>query len=140
MTITIYHNPDCGTSRNALAMIRQSGEEPEIVEYLKTPPARDTLIALIKAMGMTPRALFREKGTPYAALDLANPKWSDDELIDFMIAHPILINRPIVVSPNGVKLCRPSEAVLELLATDIGQFVKEDGEVVPPRTPGARAG
>ncbi|MCA1398931.1 arsenate reductase (glutaredoxin) [Bradyrhizobium brasilense] len=140
MTITIYHNPDCGTSRNALAMIRQSGEEPEIVEYLKTPPARDTLISLIKAMGMTPRALLREKGTPYAALDLANPKWSDDELIDFMIAHPILINRPIVVSPNGVKLCRPSEAVLELLATDIGQFVKEDGEVVPPRTPGARAG
>ncbi|MCA6102059.1 MULTISPECIES: arsenate reductase (glutaredoxin) [Bradyrhizobium] len=140
MTITIYHNPDCGTSRNALAMIRQSGEEPEIVEYLKTPPARDTLIALIRAMGMTPRALLREKGTPYAALDLANPKWSDDELIDFMIAHPILINRPIVVSPNGVKLCRPSEAVLELLATDIGQFVKEDGEVVPPRTPGARAG
>ncbi|MCP3414763.1 arsenate reductase (glutaredoxin) [Bradyrhizobium brasilense] len=140
MTITIYHNPDCGTSRNALAMIRQSGEEPEIVEYLKRPPARDTLIALIKAMGMTPRALLREKGTPYAALDLANPKWSDDELIDFMIAHPILINRPIVVSPNGVKLCRPSEAVLELLATDIGQFVKEDGEVVPPRTPGARAG
>ncbi|MGY4570985.1 arsenate reductase (glutaredoxin) [Bradyrhizobium pachyrhizi] len=140
MTITIYHNPDCGTSRNALAMIRQSGEEPEIVEYLKTPPARDTLISLIAAMGMTPRALLREKGTPYAALDLANPKWSDDELIDFMIAHPILINRPIVVSPNGVKLCRPSEAVLELLATDIGQFVKEDGEVVPPRTPGARAG
>ncbi|WOH78790.1 arsenate reductase (glutaredoxin) [Bradyrhizobium sp. BEA-2-5] len=140
MTITIYHNPACGTSRNALAMIRQSGEEPEIVEYLKTPPARDMLISLIKAMGMTPRALLREKGTPYAALDLANPKWSDDELIDFMIAHPILINRPIVVSPNGVKLCRPSEAVLELLATDIGQFVKEDGEVVPPRTPGARAG
>ncbi|MGY3137108.1 arsenate reductase [Bradyrhizobium sp. USDA 4501] len=140
MTITIYHNPACGTSRNALAMIRQSGEEPEIVEYLKTPPARDTLVSLIKAMGMTPRALLREKGTPYAALDLANPKWSDDELIDFMIAHPILINRPIVVSPNGVKLCRPSEALLELLATDIGQFVKEDGEVVPPRTPGARAG
>ncbi|MCP1851468.1 MULTISPECIES: arsenate reductase (glutaredoxin) [unclassified Bradyrhizobium] len=140
MTITIYHNPACGTSRNALAMIRQSGEEPEIVEYLKTPPARDTLISLIKAMGMTPRALLREKGTPYAALDLDNPKWSDDELIDFMIAHPILINRPIVVSPNGVKLCRPSEVVLDLLATDIGQFVKEDGEVVPSRTPGARAG
>ncbi|WLA78424.1 MULTISPECIES: arsenate reductase (glutaredoxin) [Bradyrhizobium] len=141
MTITIYHNPDCGTSRNTLAMIRQSGEEPEIVEYLKTPPARDTLIALIKAMGMTPRALLREKGTPYATLDLANPKWSDDELIDFMIAHPILINRPIVVSPKGVKLCRPSEAVLDLLAVaDIGQFVKEDGEAVPPRTPGVRAG
>ncbi|MHC2461894.1 arsenate reductase (glutaredoxin) [Bradyrhizobium embrapense] len=141
MTITIYHNPDCGTSRNTLAMIRQSGEEPEIVEYLKTPPSRDKLIALIAAMGMTPRALLREKGTPYAALDLANPKWSDDELIDFMMAHPILINRPIVVSPKGVKLCRPSEAVLDLLAVaDIGQFVKEDGEVVSPRTPGAHAG
>ena len=148
MTITIYHNPDCGTSRNTLAMIRQSGEEPEIVEYLKTPPSRDKLIALIAAMGMTPRALLREKGTPYAALDLANPKWSDDELIDFMMAHPILINRPIVVSPKGVKLCRPSEAVLDLLAVaDIGRFVKEDGEVVSPKisskispkTPGARA-
>lgn len=140
MTITIYHNPDCGTSRNTLAMIRQSGEEPEIVEYLKTPPSRDKLMALIAAMGMTPRALLREKGTPYAALDLANPKWSDDELIDFMMAHPILINRPIVVSPKGVKLCRPSEAVLDLLAVaDIGRFVKEDGEVVSPRTPGARA-
>ena len=141
MTVTIYHNPDCGTSRNTLAMIRQSGEEPEIVEYLKTPPSRDKLIALIAAMGITPRALLREKGTPYAALDLANPKWSDDELIDFMMAHPILINRPIVVSPKGVKLCRPSEAVLDLLAVaDIGRFVKEDGEVVLPRKPGAPAG
>ncbi|MGY3690464.1 arsenate reductase [Bradyrhizobium sp. USDA 3240] len=141
MTITIYHNPACGTSRNTLAMIRQSGEEPEVVEYLKTPPSRDALIALIAAMGMTPRALLREKGTPYAALDLANPKWSDDELIDFMMAHPILINRPIVVSPKGVKLCRPSEAVLDLLAVaDIGRFVKEDGEVVLPRKPGAHAG
>ncbi|WP_050424128.1 arsenate reductase (glutaredoxin) [Bradyrhizobium tropiciagri] len=141
MTITIYHNPDCGTSRNTLAMIRQGGEEPEIVEYLKTPPSRDALVSLIAAMGMTPRALLREKGTPYAALDLANPKWSDDELIDFMIAHPILINRPIVVSPKGVKLCRPSEAVLDLLAVaGIGQFVKEDGEVVSLKTPGARAG
>ncbi|HEX7921058.1 MAG TPA: arsenate reductase (glutaredoxin) [Bradyrhizobium sp.] len=141
MTITIYHNPACGTSRNTLAMIRQSGEEPEIVEYLKTPPSRDKLIGLIAAMGMTPRALLREKGTPYAALDLANPKWSDDELIDFMMAHPILINRPIVVSPKGVKLCRPSEAVLDLLAVaDIGRFVKEDGEVVLSRTQGARAG
>ncbi|UFX42389.1 arsenate reductase (glutaredoxin) [Bradyrhizobium sp. 41S5] len=140
MTITIYHNPDCGTSRNTLAMIRQSGEEPEIVEYLKTPPSRDTLIALIAAMGIAPRALLREKGTPYAELDLANPKWGDDELIDFMMAHPILINRPIVVSPKGVKLCRPSEAVLDLLAVaDIGRFVKEDGEVIPPRTPGAHA-
>ncbi|MGY3489810.1 arsenate reductase [Bradyrhizobium sp. USDA 4011] len=141
MTITIYHNPDCGTSRNTLAMIRQSGEEPEIVEYLKTPPSRDKLIALIAAMGMAPRALLREIGTPHAELDLANPKWSDDELIDFMMAHPILINRPIVVSPKGVKLCRPSEAVLDLLAVaDIGRFVKEDGEVIPPRTPGAHAG
>ena len=139
MTIKIYHNPDCGTSRNTLAMIRQSGEEPEIVEYLKNPPSRDALVALIAAMGMTPRALLREKGTPYAALDLANPKWSDDELIDFMLAHPILINRPIVVSPKGVKLCRPSEAVLDLLAVaDIGPFVKEDGEVVLPKPPGPR--
>ncbi|MCK1382994.1 arsenate reductase (glutaredoxin) [Bradyrhizobium sp. 21] len=140
MTITIYHNPDCGTSRNTLAMIRQSGEEPEIVEYLENPPARDKLISLIAAMGMTPRALLREKGTPYAALDLANEKWSDDELIDFMMAHPILINRPIVVSPKGVKLCRPSEVVLDLLAAPIiGQFVKEDGEVVSPKAPAARA-
>ncbi len=140
MTITIYHNPDCGTSRNTLAMIRQSGEEPEIVEYLNDPPSRDELIALIAAMGMTPRALLREKGTPYAALDLANPKWSDGELIDFMMAHPILINRPIVVSPKGVRLCRPSEAVLDLLAVDIGQFVKEDGDVISSKTPGASAG
>jgi arsenate reductase len=141
MTITIYHNPDCGTSRNTLAMIRQSGEEPEIIEYLKTPPAREKLVGLIAAMGITPRALLREKGTPYAALDLADPKWSDDELIDFMIEHPILINRPIVVSPKGVKLCRPSEAVLDLLPNpDIGQFVKEDGEVVPAKPPDPRAG
>ncbi|MET4797505.1 arsenate reductase (glutaredoxin) [Bradyrhizobium sp. LB11.1] len=141
MTVTIYHNPDCGTSRNALAMIRQSGEEPEIVEYLENPPSRDTLMSLISAMGTTPRALLREKGTPYAALDLANPKWSDDELIDFMMAHPILINRPIVVSPKGVRLCRPSEAVLDLLAVaDIGQFIKEDGEVISRKTPGAGAG
>ncbi|MHC2334053.1 arsenate reductase (glutaredoxin) [Bradyrhizobium sp. USDA 4454] len=140
MTITIYHNPDCGTSRNTLAMIRQSGEEPEIVEYLKTPPSRDTLVSLIVAMGITPRALLREKGTPYAALDLGNPKWSDDELIDFMMAHPILINRPIVVSPKGVRLCRPSEAVLDLLAVaEIGRFVKEDGEVVSPKPQGPRA-
>ncbi|MBR0894614.1 arsenate reductase (glutaredoxin) [Bradyrhizobium tropiciagri] len=141
MTITIYHNPDCGTSRNTLAMIRQSGEEPEIVEYLKNPPSRDRLIALIAAMGIAPRALLREKGTPYAALDLANPKWSDDELIDFMMAHPILINRPIVVSPKGVRLCRPSEAVLDLLlVADVGQFVKEDGEVVSLRTQGTHTG
>jgi arsenate reductase (glutaredoxin) len=139
MTVTIYHNPDCGTSRNTLAMIRQGGEEPQIIEYLKNPPSRETLIALITAMGITPRALLREKGTPYGELDLANPKWSDDELIDFMLAHPILINRPIVVTSKGVKLCRPSEAVLDLLPNaEIGRFVKEDGEVVPARTPAHR--
>jgi arsenate reductase len=139
MKITIYHNPNCGTSRNTLAMIRQSGEEPEIIEYLKNPPSRETLIALITALGITPRALLREKGTPYGELDLANPKWSDDELIDFMLAHPILINRPIVTS-KGVRLCRPSEAVLDLLPAGIGRFVKEDGEVVTAKAPGARAG
>ena len=115
MTITIYHNPACGTSRNALAMIRQSGEEPEVIEYLINPPSRERLIELIDAMGIPVRALLREKGTPYAELGLADPKWSDDQLIDFMLAHPILINRPIVVTPKGVRLCRPSEAVLELL-------------------------
>jgi arsenate reductase len=131
MSITIYHNPDCGTSRNTLAMIRQSGEEPEIIEYLKTPPTRDRLVALIAAMGLAPRALVREKGTPYEALGLADPKWTDDELIDIMLAHPILINRPIVVTPKGVRLCRPSEAVLEILPNPrIGRFVKEDGDVI----------
>lgn len=134
MTITIYHNPACGTSRNTLAMIRQSGEEPKIIEYLKTPPTRDELIWLIAAMGITPRALLREKGTPYDELGLADQKWTDDELIDVMLAHPILINRPIVVTPKGVRLCRPSEAVLTILPNPaIGEFVKEDGEVVPPR-------
>ena len=108
MTVTIYHNPNCGTSRNVLAMIRQSGEEPVIIEYLKTPPDRARLVALIQAMGISVRALLREKGAPYAELGLADPKWSDDELIDFMLAHPILINRPIVVTPKGTKLCRPS--------------------------------
>ena len=130
MSVTIYHNPDCGTSRNALAMIRQSGEEPEIIEYLKTPPSRARLVELIKAMGIPVRALLREKGTPYAELGLADPKWSDDQLLDFMLAHPILINRPIVVTPKGTKLCRPSEAVLDLLERPAGSFVKEDGEVV----------
>ncbi|SMH35782.1 arsenate reductase (glutaredoxin) [Mesorhizobium australicum] len=131
MTITIYHNPDCGTSRNTLAMIRQSGDEPVVVEYLKTPPSRERLVDLIGAMGITPRALLREKGTPYADLGLADPKWSDAELIDLMLAHPILINRPIVETPLGTKLCRPSEAVLDILPNpDIGPFVKEDGEVV----------
>jgi arsenate reductase len=120
MTITIYHNPACGTSRNTLAMIRQSGEEPEVIEYLNNPPSRERLIELIDAMGIPVRALLREKGTPYAQLGLADPKWSDDQLIDFMLAHPILINRPIVVTPKGVRLCRPSEAVLELLDRPVG--------------------
>ncbi|RVC64451.1 arsenate reductase (glutaredoxin) [Mesorhizobium sp.] len=131
MTITIYHNPQCGTSRNTLAMIRQSGEEPEIVEYLKTPPSRAKLVELIAAMGITPRALLREKGTPFEELGLADPKWSDDDLIDAMLKHPILINRPIVVTPLGAVLARPSEAVLPILPNpDIGPFTKEDGEVV----------
>ena len=131
MTITIYHNPDCGTSRNTLAMIRQSGEDPIVVEYLKTPPSRERLVELIKAMEISVRALLREKGTPYGELGLAIPKWSDDELIDFMLAYPILINRPIVETPLGVRLCRPSERVLDILPNPrIGGFVKEDGEVV----------
>jgi arsenate reductase (glutaredoxin) len=110
VSVTIYHNPACGTSRNTLAMIRQSGDEPEVIEYLKNPPDRARLIELIGAMGISVRALLREKGTPYAELGLADPKWSDDQLLDFMLAHPILINRPIVVTPKGVRLCRPSEA------------------------------
>ena len=115
MSVTIYHNPACGTSRNTLAIIRQSGEEPEVIEYLKTPPSRARLVELIKAMGISARALLREKGTPYAELGLADPKWSDDQLINQMLAHPILINRPIVVTPLGVKLCRPSETVRDIL-------------------------
>lgn len=131
MTITIYHNPACGTSRNTLAMIRQSGEEPEVIEYLKTPPSRERLADLIAAMGISPRELLRQKGTPYAELKLDAPRWSDGELIDFMMAHPILINRPIVETPLGTKLCRPSEAVLDILPNpDIGPFTKDDGEVV----------
>jgi len=130
-TITIYHNPACGTSRNVLALIRNSGEEPTIVEYLKTPPDRTTLEKLIAVMGIAPRELLREKGTPYAELGLDDPKWSDDELIGFMRQHPILINRPIVVTPLGTKLCRPSEAVLDILPNpQLGPFAKEDGEVV----------
>jgi arsenate reductase len=131
MTIIIYHNPDCGTSRNTLAIIRQSGEELEVIEYLKTPPSRERLVELIAAMGMTPRNLLREKGTPYAELNLGDPKWSDGEILDFMLAHPILSNRPIVVTPLGVVLARPSEAVLDILPNpQIGAFTKEDGEVV----------
>jgi arsenate reductase len=132
MSITIYHNPNCGTSRNTLAMIRKSGEEPRIIEYLKTPPSRAELIELIRAMGIPVRDLLRRKGTPYDELQLDDPKWTDDELITAMLEHPILINRPIVVTPRGVRLCRPSEAVLEILPNpDIGPFIKEDGEVVP---------
>jgi arsenate reductase (glutaredoxin) len=137
MTVTIYHNPNCGTSRNTLAMIRQSGEDPVVIEYLKNPPTRERLKELIAAMHIPVRALLREKGTPYAELGLGDPKWSDDELIDFMMAHPILINRPIVVTPKGVRLCRPSEKVVDILPNaDIRRFVKEDGGVVkadPPR-------
>lgn len=131
MTVTIYHNPDCGTSRNTLAMIRQSGEDPVVIEYLKTPPSRERLVGLIAAMGIAPRALLREKGTPYAELGLGNPGWTDDQLIDLMLAHPILINRPIVETPLGTRLCRPSEQVLDILPNpDIGPFTKDDGEVV----------
>ena len=130
MSVTIYHNPACGTSRNTLAMIRQSGEEPEIIEYLKNPPDRPRLLELIRAMGISVRALLRQKGTPYAELGLADPKWSDDELIDFMLAHPILIDRPIVVTAKGTRLCRPSETVLDLLEHPLARFVKEDGEIV----------
>ena len=131
MTIIIYHNPACGTSRNTLAMIRQSGEEPVVIEYLKEPPTRARLVELLQSMGISARELLRQKGTPYEALGLANPKWTEDELIAFMLEHPILINRPIVVTPKGAQLCRPSEAVLDILPNpDIGDFTKEDGEVV----------
>jgi arsenate reductase len=129
--IVIYHNPACGTSRNALAMIRNAGIEPHVVEYLKTPPARALLVELIDRAGMTPRELLREKGTPYAELGLGDTFLSDDALVDAMMAHPILINRPLVVSPLGVKLCRPSEAVLDLLPSgQLAAFAKEDGEQV----------
>lgn len=131
MSVTIYHNPDCGTSRNTLAMIHKSGTEPEVIEYLKHPPSRTKLIELISQMQMKPRDLLRQKGTPYAELGLGDAKWTDDELIDFMLAHPILINRPIVITPKGVMLCRPSEAVLDILPNPhIGRFVKEDGEII----------
>ncbi len=130
MIVTIYHNPSCGTSRNTLAMIRQSGEEPVIVEYLKHPLDRARLCALADVMGLPIRGLLREKGTPYAELDLGNPKWTDDQLLDFIVAHPILIQRPIVETPKGTRICRPSETVLELLDSSITSFIKEDGEVV----------
>ncbi|PLC03355.1 arsenate reductase (glutaredoxin) [Variovorax sp. RO1] len=129
--ITIYHNPACGTSRNVLALIRNTGDEPTVVEYLKTPPDRATLTALIAAMGVPVRDVLRQKGTPYDELGLGDPKWSDEQLIDFMGQHPILINRPIVVTPLGTRLCRPSEAVLDILPKpQQGAFAKEDGEAV----------
>jgi arsenate reductase len=131
MSVTIYHNPQCGTSRNTLAMIRNAGIEPEVIEYLKSPPDRDTLKDLIERAGLTVRAALREQGTPYAELGLAEASLSDEQLLDAMLAHPILINRPIVVSPLGVRLCRPSEVVLDILpAAQQGAFTKEDGEQV----------
>ena len=131
MRVTIYHNPACGTSRNTLAMIRRSGEEPEVIEYLETPPTRKRLEELIKAMGISARELLRRKGTPYDELGLDDESLNDDHLIDAMLAHPILINRPIVVTERGARLCRPSEVVLEILENpDIGVFTKEDGEKV----------
>lgn len=135
MTVTIYHNPACGTSRNTLAMIHQSGEEPHVIEYLKTPPAREELVKLIDAIGIRPRELLREKGTPYAELGLGDPSLTDDALIDAMMARPILINRPIVVTEKGAALCRPSEKVLSLLANPVSSYVKEDGEVVTLQDP-----
>ncbi|KWF83417.1 arsenate reductase (glutaredoxin) [Burkholderia cepacia] len=131
MSVTIYHNPDCGTSRNTLAMIRGAGIEPTVIEYLKTPPTRDKLVELIKQSGLSVREVVRQKGTPYAELGLDNPSIADEQLIDAMLEHPILINRPFVVTDHGVRLCRPSEVVLDILpeARTI-PFVKEDGEVV----------
>ncbi len=131
MTVTIYHNPDCGTSRNVLALIRNSGEEPDVIEYLKTPPSREKLVELIGRMGISVRDLLREKGTPYSELGLGDQSLSDDTLLDAMMADPILINRPIVVMSLGVKLCRPSEAVLDILPNpQRAAFSKEDGERV----------
>jgi arsenate reductase len=129
--ITIFHNPACGTSRNVLALIRNSGVEPTVVDYLKTPPGRDKLVELLAAMRMPVRELLRRKGTPYDELKLDDPAWTDGELLDFMVAHPILMNRPIVVTPLGTRLCRPSEAVLDILPSpQLGAFKKEDGELV----------
>lgn len=130
MSVTIYHNPKCGTSRNTLAMIRASGEEPVIVEYLQTPPSKEQLSELVAAMKISVRDLLREKGTPFAELDLANTKWSDDQLLDFIVQHPILMNRPVVATPRGTALCRPSERVLDLLENPVASFTKEDGEQI----------
>jgi arsenate reductase len=129
--VTIFHNPNCATSRNTLALIRNSGCEPEIILYLEVPPTKDQLKKLIKDMSVPVRDVLREKGTPYAALDLANPKWLDEDILDFMVAHPILINRPIVLTSLGTKLCRPSEVVLDILANpQLAAFRKEDGELL----------
>lgn len=144
MTVTIYHNPACGTSRNVLALIRNSGEEPTVVEYLRTPPSREELAGLIQRMGMPVRDVLRRKGTPFDELGLDDPALTEDQLLDAMMAHPILINRPIVVTPLGVRLCRPSEAVLDILPSpQRGAFSKEDGEPVTDaegrRVPGGNA-
>jgi len=129
--VTIYHNPGCGTSRNTLALIRNAGVEPTVIEYLKTPPTRETLRSLLQHMQMKPRELLREKGTPYTELELGEPHWTDDQIIEMILAHPILMNRPVVVTPWGAKLCRPSEAVLDILPLpQAGPFAKEDGELV----------
>lgn len=131
MTVTIYHNPACGTSRNVLALIRHAGLEPIVIEYLKTPPSKEALRELVAATGQPLRALLREKGTPYAELGLSDPKWTDEQLLDIMGQHPILMNRPVVVTPLGTKLCRPSEAVLEILPVGpLPLFTKEDGEPI----------
>jgi len=130
MDVIIYHNPQCGTSRNTLGLIRNAGIEPHVIEYLKTPPTRLLLRQLIARMGVSVRDVIREKGTPYAELGLDDPSLSDDQLLDAMMAHPILINRPIVVTPLGVRLCRPSETVIDILPPQQGEFVKEDGEPV----------
>lgn len=132
MSVTIYHNPACGTSRNTLALIRATGVEPHVVHYLETPPSREELVSLIRRMGVAPRDLLRQNGTPYSELGLSDPALTDDQLIDAMMAHPIFINRPIVAGPKGVKLCRPSEEVLSILDRPLeADFIKEDGEVVP---------
>ena len=137
--ITIFHNPSCGTSRNVLALIRHAGLEPQVVEYLKTPPGKEDLRRLLAAMDMPVRALLREKGTPYAELGLADDHWTDEQLLDFIVQHPILMNRPVVVTPLGTRLCRPSEAVLEILPVGrLPPFTKEDGELV--HDSGTRAG
>lgn len=129
--VTIFHNPQCGTSRNTLALIRHAGLEPTVVEYLKTPPSKERLKELVAALGIPVRALLRQKGTPYDELGLADAKWTDDQLLDFVLQHPILLNRPIVETPLGTKLCRPSEEVLELLPVPrLPPFTKEDGELV----------